>query len=109
METKFTPGRRIVMPTARDNNEWLAVITPGGDPDDDGECIALLRTYGDPVVLADARLIAAAPELYDLAENIAGFDESLLASADLSVIRAALREWRGQARAALGKADGGEP
>lgn len=39
--------------------------------------------------------------LIDLAKNVGGFDDGVLQSADLNVLRAALREYRDQARAAL--------
>lgn len=58
--------------------------------------------------LADANLIAATPELLDLAHNVGGFDDGLLLSADLNLIRSTLREWRDQARAALDKATGAQ-
>lgn len=40
----------------------------------------------------------------DLARNVGGFDDSLLTTSDLNVLRATLREWRDQARAILDKA-----
>lgn len=60
----------------------------------------------DAIEAADARLIAAAPDFLDLARNVGGFDDGLLKSADLNVLRAALTEYRDQARAALDKAEG---
>lgn len=39
----------------------------------------------------------------DLARNVGGCDDALLASADLNAIRATIREWRDQARALLNK------
>lgn len=59
----------------------------------------------DPEAQANARLIAAAPELLDLARNIGGFDDGLLLSADLNMYRAVLREFREQARAAIAQAE----
>ena len=67
------------------------------------------RIYGyvdHPQIIANARLIAAAPELEDFARNVAGFDDRLLVSADLNILRATLREFRDQARAAIAKATG---
>lgn len=55
---------------------------------------------------ANARLIAAAPDILDLARNVGGFDDALLKSTDINVIRAAMIEWRDQARAAIAKAEG---
>lgn len=39
--------------------------------------------------------------LIDLAKNIAGIDDHWLTTPDLNQIRAAIREWRDQARACL--------
>lgn len=55
---------------------------------------------------ANAHLITSAPDLYDVALNVGGFDDSLLQSADLNLLRATLLEFRDQARAALAKARG---
>lgn len=55
---------------------------------------------------ANARLIAAAPDLADLAANVAGHDERALEMADARTLRATIREYREQARAALSKARG---
>lgn len=49
-------------------------------------------------MLADRRGYEA---LVDLALNVGGFDDGLLKSADLNMIRFVLREYRDQARAAL--------
>lgn len=54
---------------------------------------------------ANTALFAAVPGLLDLAKNVGGFDDSLLLSADLNVLRGALREYRDQARASLPPAD----
>ena len=65
--------------------------------------------FGRPFIIHgasddDARLIVAAPDLLDIARNVAGFDDGLLKSADLNLIRATLREWRDEARAAIRRA-----
>lgn len=54
----------------------------------------------------DARLIATAPDLFDLALNVGGTDERLLVTADLHTLRAVLRELIDEARAVLAKARG---
>jgi hypothetical protein len=48
------------------------------------------------------RLLCRIEDLEDLARNVGGFDDSLLKSADLNVIRATMREWRDEARRLLG-------
>jgi hypothetical protein len=50
----------------------------------------------------DFRLIKAAPDLLDLAKNIAGLDESCLRNHVILIN--AVQEWREQARAAVAKA-----
>ena len=44
-----------------------------------------------------------AADLVDLARNVAGMDDRVLLSADVHMLRATLREFRDQARAALDK------
>jgi hypothetical protein len=58
-------------------------------------------TYTLIAVTELASLKARIQELDDLASNVAGMDESLLKGANLSLLRATLREFRDQARAAL--------
>ena len=50
-------------------------------------------------------LIAAAPDLLDLAKDIAGLDHHYLAQGD-KALQQALREWKAAARAAIAKAEG---
>ncbi len=52
---------------------------------------------------AEARLAAAAPEILDLAKNIAGLDEHYIP--DDKIIGEAIREWREQARTIIAKAE----
>ena len=52
---------------------------------------------------ANARLIAAAPDLLDLAKDIAALDHRYLAHGD-NALASALREWKAAARAAIAKA-----
>ena len=54
---------------------------------------------------ANARLIAAAPDLLDLAKNIAGLDPVYIPAGN-SILAVAVREWFTQARAAIAKAEG---
>lgn len=54
---------------------------------------------------ANARLIAVAPDLLDLAKDIAGLDHCYLAQGD-KALQQALREWKAAARAAIAKAEG---
>jgi hypothetical protein len=49
-------------------------------------------------------LIAAAPDLLDLAKNVAGLDAHYLPEG--KIISQAVREWQTQARAAIAKAEG---
>lgn len=49
---------------------------------------------------ANARLIAAAPDLLDFARNVAGLDDRLLLNVDV------LKQWRDDARAAIAKVEG---
>jgi hypothetical protein len=51
-------------------------------------------------IMANARLIAAAPQLLDFAKNVAGLDDRLLT--DISI----LKQWRDDARALFAKAGG---
>lgn len=44
---------------------------------------------------------AAADDLMDFVRNVAGFDDGLLTTPDLNVLRTTLREWRAEARAIL--------
>lgn len=53
----------------------------------------------------DARLIAAAPDMLDLARNVAGIDHRYLNTNNDILLRAVL-EWMEQARAAIAKAEG---
>jgi hypothetical protein len=48
-----------------------------------------------------ANLKATNHALTDLAKNVAGFDDSLLLSADVNLLRATLREFREHARSVL--------
>jgi hypothetical protein len=48
-----------------------------------------------------ARLEARIADLEDLARNVGGFDDGLLHSADLNLLRATLREFRDEARKLL--------
>ena len=93
--SKHTPGPWHVRPTSMKGQCLVA----GGD----------LRS-GDGFSLqfstANAHLVAAAPDMLDFAQNVGGFDDRLLLSADLNMIRATLREWRDEARAAIAKAEG---
>ena len=53
------------------------------------------------------RLEAAAPDLLDLARNVAGLDPAYIEKIDGPVlVVAAIREWIEQARAAIAKAEG---
>src|SRR5262245_39965696 len=53
---------------------------------------------------ANARLIAAAPDLLDIARNMAGIDEHWLANTEVAGLRSALYALRNKARAAIAKA-----
>jgi hypothetical protein len=53
---------------------------------------------------ANARLIAAAPDLLDFARNIGSQDDWFERTADVNLLRSALRELRDAARAAIAKA-----
>ncbi len=48
------------------------------------------------------RLACRIEDLEDFARNVGGFDDSLLRSANLTLIRATLTEWRTEARKLLG-------
>ena len=55
------------------------------------------------------RLAVAAPDLLDLAHNVAGLDDRYLSQSNLpTLVLAAIREWQEQARAAIAKAEGGQ-
>lgn len=71
-----------------------------------GRHICDISIYDDEDA-ANARLIAAAPELLDLARNIAGLDDGAFTRADLNYFRSLIREYRDEARAAIAKAEGG--
>jgi hypothetical protein len=60
---------------------------------------------------ANAGLIAAAPDMLDLARNVAGLDAAYLDHIDHhsilhGILISAVREWQEQARAAIAKAEG---
>jgi hypothetical protein len=55
---------------------------------------------------ANAALIAAAPDMLDLARNVAGLDDQYLANTNEGGLRVLIREWRKEARAAIAKAEG---
>ncbi|HEV7356501.1 MAG TPA: hypothetical protein VGN99_00800, partial [Steroidobacteraceae bacterium] len=57
------------------------------------------------ISMPDARLIAAAPELLDLARNIAGLDWRYLDQKSGPLFDA-MREWQQQARAVIAKIEG---
>jgi hypothetical protein len=97
MDTKHTPGPWDAI---EEPGRYVVVCSTEGP-------VCTLTSWSPQVDAADARLIAAAPDMLDLARNVGGFDDSLLASADLNVIRAALCEWRDQARAVIAKATEG--
>lgn len=106
-EAKSTPGPSRCLENSDDEDSG-APITVCDASDND---LANVYSVEDATVnisreaaIANARLIAAAPDLADLARNVAAFDDALLKSADLNVIRAALHEFREQARAAIAKA-----
>jgi hypothetical protein len=45
--------------------------------------------------------VAEIKRLRDFARNVAGFDDGLLTTPDLNLLRATLKEWRSEARAIL--------
>jgi hypothetical protein len=69
--------------------------------------VARLGALHTDRAVTDARLIAAAPELLDLARNVAGLDVRYLSQSNLpTLVLAAIREWQEAARAAIAKAEG---
>ncbi len=78
-----------------------------------GACVAQAHWISGVITAdamdANARLIAAAPELFDLALNVGGLNDRTLDHAGAFELRAIIREYREQARAALAKARGGTP
>lgn len=99
-EVKHTPGpwapqqdrRRFNPHFVQSEKAHVADVLPCG-----------INKRDDPEAAANARLIAASPDLYDFATNVAACDDSLLLSANLNSLRATIREWRDDARAALAK------
>ena len=70
----------------------------------DESVICQWESYTDK---ANARLIAATPDLLDLARNVAGLDPAHVEKIDGHVLVVnAIREWIEQARAAIAKAEG---
>lgn len=61
--------------------------------------------YEDAEADANSALIKAAPDLMDFALNISSFDDRLLLSADVNLLRATLREFREEARKLLAQAE----
>lgn len=55
---------------------------------------------------ANARLIAAAPDLLDVARNVGGIDDGWLKGAHPELLRKAILQIRDEARAAIAKAEG---
>jgi hypothetical protein len=95
--TAHTPG-----PWQYENSDETHWIVPDTEVRNGLWCVA--QIYG-PDVEANARLIAAAPDLLDLAKDIAGLDHRYLAHGD-NVLANALREWKAAARTAIAKAEG---
>jgi len=77
----------------------------------EGYAVANTRTYHDVYGRAEreanARLIAAAPDLYEFAKAVCELGESQLEAMDLSLARDTLRTSAALALAAIGKAEGG--
>src|SRR5688572_18125450 len=72
MTTKFTPGPWVTFDpeTGRDDPDGLSVATPGPD----GTCICDVEPGSSPgETHANARLIAAAPELLDALRELTKF------------------------------------
>lgn len=66
-----------------------------------GRCV-----YGDEKsTKAVHHLVSCQSDLLDLARNVAGFDDGLLTTPDLNLLRATLREWRDAARSAIAKTE----
>jgi hypothetical protein len=75
------------------------------------EIVRALSTHGKRKLpkaerAANAALIAAAPDMLDLARNVAGLDDQWLANANERRLRDLIHEYREQARAAIAKAEG---
>lgn len=67
----------------------------------DNDAPLIIAVVHDP---ASAHLIATAPDLLDLARNIAGMDERYIVDGPFTPVLNAVREWKAQARAAIAKA-----
>ena len=115
-ETKFTPGPWIgVGPSFGEPKPVYinAIIT---DREDEDECFEIchlgLECY-DEEQEANAHLIAAAPELYEVVERLAKWNKDYPSSrvygyGDIKQIAAEMDEINTQAQAALAKARGEE-
>lgn len=68
--------------------------------------IKVPQGYRSATELADDCGFELVVEAMDLVRNVGGFDDSLLVTSDLNLLRATLREWRDQARAILDAAPG---
>lgn len=99
---KHTPGPWVVHEQG-DANDFCLLTT-------DGKWVIAFLQNGELMLekqRANARLIATAPDLADLARNVAGLDDTALANATLHTLRTWIIEYRAQARAAIAKAEGG--
>jgi hypothetical protein len=99
-ETKWTPG------------VWTAHTRPDGSFSIESRrrptilCQRAAWRHRAEESIANARLIAAAPEMADFAQNVAGLQEQSVAGMNINTLRATLREYRDEARAILAKAQG---
>lgn len=117
-QSKPTPGPWALHPIAgKSGRNKLALHAAGrrvcdisvfSDEDSaNARLIAEAGTVAHETGLTPRQLAEQRAELLDFARDVAGLDDGALTRADLNYFRSLILEWRGSARAALAKAEGG--